>query len=89
MTDLDIGGEEVVLRHQGGAEALGAEAHPVGLHVAGGVAALLGHALVDVGLEHVVAQLYGLVRAQPRGRQPRQLERQQGMALSETHSRHT
>ena len=51
------------------------------LHVPGGVAALLGHVLVDVRLEYVVAQLDGFLGAE-RGVDATHLERQVRVAVS-------
>ena len=82
-TDLDIGRVEVVLRHQGGAEVVARERHPVGLHVTWREAALLGDALVDVRLEDVVSELDGFVRAQRRV-YPTHLKRQVGVPVSVT-----
>ena len=82
-TDLDIRRVEVVLRHQGGAEVVARERHPVGLHVTWREAALLWDALVDVRLEHVVSELDGFIRTE-RGVYSTHLERQVGVPVSVT-----
>ena len=69
------------MRDKSCVESVRAEAHPVGLHVTGGVAQLPADSLVDVGLEDVVAQLDGFVSRQ-RGRHSRQTERHQSMTIA-------
>jgi hypothetical protein len=81
--NLDVWREEVSMRGEGGTKALGAERHPVGLHVPRGVAALLTDVLVDVGLQDVVPEFYSFICIEW-CRNPGQLERHESMAKSET-----
>ena len=80
---LTLGRVEVVLRHEGGAEVVARERHPVGLHITWRESALLGDALVDVRLEDVVSELDSFIRTEW-GVYPTHLERQVGMPVSIT-----